>query len=314
MKRFSILILISMLFVIFFPLEGRAASGQESVPENESESSVSVDRLLNAVKSESGGKVVYHLCADFDGDGTQEMFALVQKDSSDTVWDEESDVMGGRLWYANTKGTYEIMSQPRPYYKDPQILTFDGKSVLPLNQAFATGTRTYLWGVLGGYPYELNASGRINGLSVNEYEEIEGIGEAYNGNWSKESNVLTGHTWNTYYFYYDHGNIREYGGLDITWEDFCRIPGIEEARKLIEDRKLGQGEEIESILYRNNGIVVVNFEKDEEFSISYSHLQLRIGRGVVQICKSQDESGFGDGTIAGAFLNDLATFPDRFPF
>lgn len=282
--------------------------------ENNAKSTEAADSYIDAVEQASGGEVIYDLYYDFDADGTSEMFALVQKDSSDSVWNEESEVMGGRLWYVNADGPIEVMSQPKPYYKNPQLLEFDGQSVLPLNEVFATGTRTYLWGVLGGRPYELNASGQINGLFINGYGEIEGIGEDYNASWSKESNSYAGHTWNNYYFYYDHGNIREYGGKDITWKEFCRIPGIESIKDKIEKEKIQQGGEIESIYYRSNGIVVVNIEEEEENAINYSNLQIRITEQGVEISTTMPGLGYGGGTVKGALLDELATYPKTFPY
>ena len=274
----------------------------------------SADSYIDAVEKASGGDVIYNLYYDFDGNGTNEMFALVRKDPSKTPAEEQFDAMEGRLWYVNTDGAIEVMSQSRPYHKDPKVLEFDGNSILPLNQVFATGTRTYLWGVIGGKPYELNASGQINGLSVNKYGEIEGIGEDYNSGRSKDSNTYSGHTWNKYYFYYEHGNIREYGGKNITWEDFCRIPGIEAVKNKIEEEKIAQGEEIDSIYYRSNGIVAVNFEAEDTYFIKYSNMQLRITEDGVEIGKTMGDSGFSDGRIAPAFLDELATYPETFPY
>ena len=274
----------------------------------------SADSYIDAVEKASGGDVIYNLYYDFDGNGTNEMFALVRKDPSKTPAEEQFDAMEGRLWYVNADGAIEVMSQSRPYYKDPKVLEFDGNSVLPLNQVFATGTRTFLWGVIGGKPYELNASGQINGLSVNEYGEIVGIGEDYNGFRSKESNTYSGHTWNQYYFYYEHGNIREYGGERITWEDFCRIPGIEAVKNKIEKEKITQGEEIDRIYYRSNGIVVVNFEKEITDGRKYSNMQLRITEDGIETGKTMSDSGFSDGTVKSALLEELATYPESFPY
>ena len=304
--------MIPVIIIVAFLFFG--VSMRASAEENNSSSASDANSYIDTVEKTSGGNVIYHLYHDFDGDGTKEMFALVQKDSSDTLWDEESGVMGGRLWYVNADGAIEVMSQPRPYYKDPEILVFDGQSILPLHQVFATGTRTYLWGVLGGKPYELNASGWINGLDVNEYGEIEGIGEDYNATRSKDNYSLAGHTWNTYYFYYDHGNIREYGGKEITWEEFCRIPGIEEVKEKIEKEMIQAGEEIDSIYYRSNGIVVVNFEEDAAYSINYSNMQIRITDNGVQICPTMSESGVAGGTIERAFRDAFAVYPESFPY
>ena len=273
----------------------------------------SADSYIDAVERASGGEVTYNLYYDFDGNGTNEMFALV-RNSSDSHAYEDSGVMEGRLWYVNTDGAIEVMSQSRRYYKDPKLLEFDGNSVLPLHQRFESGTLTYLWGVIGGKSYELNASGRINGLFVNEYGEIEGIGEAFDSFWSKENNSYSGHTYNKYYFYYEHGNIREYGGEDITWEDFCRIPGIEAVKNKIEKEKTRQGEEIASIYYRSNGIVVVNFEKEITDGRKYSNMQVRITENSGKISETWDDSGFLNGTVKSAFLEELATYPETFPY
>ena len=283
-----------------------------SAEENSAPLTASAESFIDAVEKASGGDVIYHLYHDFDGDGTSEMFALIQKEPFDSIWNEESDVMGGRLWYVNVDGAIEVMSQPKPYYKDPQVMKFGGQSILPLDQVFATGTRTYLWGVLGGKPYELNASGQINGLSVNKYGKIEGIGSDYNATRSKESQTLAGHTWNKYYFYYDNGNIREYGGKEITWEEFSRIPGIEIIKEKIEKEMIHQGKVIDSIYYRSNGIIALNFEDEGAYSVNYSNMQLRITEDGVEVCTTMSDSGFTGGTIERAFIDALAVYPETF--
>ena len=269
---------------------------------------------LCTVEETSGGEIIYHLCRDFDGDGTEEMFALVRRDPSESAWEDEEGIMAGRVWYVNGDDAIEVSSVERPYYQEPAPMEFDGGTVLPLHQAFTSGTRTYLWGVLGGKPYELNASGRINGLFRNEYGEIQGIGEAFDSALSKDSALMTGHTFNAYYFFYDQGNIREYGGMAITWADFLRIPGITEAADLIEGEMAQEGAEIDSIVYRANGIVAVNLSAEDSDFINYENIQLRITDQGVEILGESGGDPFAGGTVREAFLEYLAIFPEEFPY
>ena len=66
-----------------------------SAEENSAPLTASAESFIDAVEKASGGDVIYHLYHDFDGDGTREMFALIQKEPLDSIWNEESDVMGG---------------------------------------------------------------------------------------------------------------------------------------------------------------------------------------------------------------------------
>ena len=89
---------------------------------------------------------------------------------------------------------------------------------------------------------------------------------------------------------------------------------IEAVKNKIEEEKIAQGEEIDSIYYRSNGIVAVNFEAEDTYFIKYSNMQLRITEDGVEIGKTMGDSGFSDGRIAPAFLDELATYPETFPY
>ena len=102
--------------------------------------------------------------------------------------------------------------------------------------------------------------------------------------------------------------------MEITWEEFCRIPGIEAVKEKIETEIFSQGGKIQSIYYRENGIVAVNIEKEEQYSVNYSNLQLRITKKGVRICAAMSDSDYAGGTVGGALLDELATYPEKFPY
>ena len=159
-----------------------------------------------------------------------------------------------------------------------------------------------------GQPFEYNISTQPNGLKVNDYNEVEIIGEDFSAVYDKKIGMGMGHTWITYYLYFDGNDFYEYGGKLISWDEFCRIPGIQDVLEKIDAEMFKEGWTVDKIFYRDNGIVNVNFRVEDEDIIQYKNMTMRIWKGDIVDCR------FGDGEVLKVLMENVATYPEKFPY
>lgn len=163
------------------------------------------DSYLKYLKGVIDGEIAFYDYNDYDGNGDCEMFALVGEKDAD--WQNVS----GELWYVDQTGAKKIEYDKKIYWSNPETYRIKGQCFLALEEFYETGSVTFLWGVREGIPYQPNLSGKGNGISVNEYDEIELVDSEYDA--GKVADMMLGHTWKCYYFYYDGENFKEYGGI-----------------------------------------------------------------------------------------------------
>lgn len=259
---------------------------------------------LNGIVEDS---VLFHYYNDYDGDGTCEMFALVGDSNSENKYTEGNYF--GKIWYVNCNGAKEIESKNTLYWTTPNVFLFGNYSFVSFEEFYGTaGTNTHIWGVQNGEPYQPNISGKIRGLSFNEFNEIEGIDDEFDA--SKCINEpMTGHTWKPYYFYFDGKTFREYGGLIIEEKDLLKIDGTEKILNEIHNSSY----KISSILYRENGIININIYEETEYETKYKNINLRCTQDGFIFVPYRDDS-YDLGIYKTASIPAIATYPKNFPY
>ncbi|MDO4756977.1 MAG: restriction endonuclease, partial [Parabacteroides sp.] len=186
---------------------------------------MNIDSYTHAVESSSGKKVVAKNYDDYDGDGKNEMFALVKNDDSINV---DYGLVNGTLWFVNQYEVYALSDISKRYQTDMSTIKLGKNKFLNLTEFYDTGALSYLWGMKEGQPFEYNISTQPDGLKVNDYNEVETTGEDFSIEYDKRTGIGAGHAWITYYLYFDGNDFYEYGGKLISWDEFCRIPGIQD--------------------------------------------------------------------------------------
>ena len=286
----------------------------------------------NIIISETGYKrylenlieddIVFSYYNDYDGDGLCEMFALVgskgDSESTEPSSDEDEDDMMkfqadnlyGKIWFVSKDGAMEIESDEIEYWSSPKSFLIGGHSFIAFEEYATTGSRTFIWGVQDGRPYQPNISGKVYGMNVNEYDELEGISSTYDASILKTDTFMCGHTWKKYYFYFDGNNFREYGGITINVDDLLRIPDT----KKIVDELDSNLYKIDSIYYRDNGIININISKENENTIDYANITLRYDGNTFDIIPSNYGDYHNLGIYEKAFIPAIATYPDKFPY
>lgn len=255
---------------------------------------------------------------DYNNDGDCELFALVGREENDNAEDNEQG-FSGEIWFVNQEGA-RLVEKSMNYCNFPYPFLVNDVVFLAFEKFYTSDSLTYLWGVNAkGEPYQPNLSGKGNGLSCNDYNEIELIHSTQD--FLDEG---LGHTWKPYYFYWGGTNFREYGGLLISSEELLRLDGAEELlaqirRELEEDETAGgkgySNVEMKEIYYRENGIININykcaFAEDASNTIYNYTATLRYRNNDLKIIPAY--SGLlEEGYYLDAFIPAIATYPKVF--
>ncbi len=224
----------------------------ETVTVPESESVKPEEVLLDKIRSASGSEIAHYQYCDFDKDGDEEVFAVLE--------DEPVVTQVGALWFADSEKTMEIEE-----YAVAESQIFDcGDKVLFMPLASTTGVGASLneiWYLNNGTPVrDEKFSASIGCLEMLD----DGIIVAHNIAWDSHSeganDTMYGQTWKRYYFYMSDGRLCEYTGRYIELNELNRYEGAEVFVKAVEE----DGWTVTSALVRDCGIVNVNYSKEND--------------------------------------------------
>ena len=284
-------------------------SMKQNVPETKSEPvSVSRETLKQLVSEQADYEILSFFCADYNADGSPEAFAVCGETDSDYTSDSDrgDDVTlvltKYQLWFVNgqkTKLVEETVDDSRP-------TNIDCAKMIPVShetdvQAFMISTGpTYPWYRLFLIDKEGNPFESVSGPDYEPALVPEQV-----GNWValQESHIMP-FGCRISYFEYDadaHDFVR-LGGLEITESDLKHVSGTKEVFEILSK----ENAIIDSIYYRANGIVNINYYRgdlvSEQFNIedpsfddfgARAAMTLIIRDGKAQILERQDEELVG---------------------
>lgn len=270
---------------------------------------MSESAYMDAIKAASNGDVIYSHYNDYESDGNCEMFALVGEARQDSLY--------GEVWYADQNGAYKV-ENAQAYFYYPQTYLMEKDIFLALEQYFTTGSVTHLWGVKDGKPFQPQLTDKGNGLSINNYNEIELIDSTYDAmkqiddDWKvlPDDEIWTGHTYKPYYYYWNGENFREYGAIEISAEQLLSMKGASVLTDYINE----EGATINEIYYRLNNTIQINYQTevhDDKFKQTETHyfyISFRYNGGTVDF----DDCEIGEGNYLKALNPSIAVYPDTF--
>lgn len=279
-------------------------------------------KYLEYLQSNVNRDIIFSHYDDYDGDGLYEVFAIVESNLR-KEYEEYSDYYG-TIWFINHNSAIEIEGDAKNYYP-PLVFVMGGKVFVAFSQVWSTGSIVYIWGVADEEPYEPMISGKASDIRLNEFNELELTHSTYDLCFDKEIHdefdddyidkygnvypLLSGHTWKNYYFYFDGNVFKEYGGINIEIDDLLRSDkGREIVEKIYEESYI-----IDSIYYRENGIININISKEDDKSIRYSNLTLRCDDGKLDIVPSE-WGEYNEGIYLDAMIPEIATYPSGYPY
>lgn len=227
------------------------------------------DELIQKLKSSTSDDIVQTYYDDFDGDGENELFALVGKSYSGSVWYVSNTLI------EKLEETYFDMSSGQGH---GEILNVDDGKCFEYFQIYGNGQYVTIVCMLGN---EHVKTAKISGclsygengwyLSTSEYDCTIDEEDFHRGEY-----FGTGRSWKNYWYYFDKNSnaFKEYGGTEITKEQFCEFNGAEEILSLITTGT------IYNILYRENGIININIVEETGIfknKISYNCSNILVG-------------------------------------
>ena len=196
-------------------------------------------RLVQNAASEGEERtfdVTDELFGDFDGDGRYELIAQCK----------------GYYWYTDGKKT-EIL-QDDLFGMTLGKLDVGGQTVITMSAQ--NKQYTYLYTMKNGELTELEASGKFGEITAGG----NGVFTAVRHDYDNCINESRENTWKPYWLYFEDGEFKEYVGEKITKADFMKYTGGKAALDKIE----ADGGTVTDILYRENGIVNVNYTVTED--------------------------------------------------
>ena len=266
----------------------------ETTPETEPKSTeqLSLEALID---ERAGGKEAAEICFsifdDFDGDGTDELFAVYGKDRF------------GTLWYANTNEAWNIYPANEEWgeFRTAEV---GGDTLILTERLYATGNVTYCFRVENGSPIGIDTF-NAGSLTQTNGAEFTGIKSTYDF-----CTDGTGHTWKPYWFYYENGEFREHLGHSILYENFKdNFGGVSEEFAYLQpyfDEIEAENGVITNVIVRDNGIININYkivEDGKEF-LAYRYFRtLSVKDGEVTDITPEINEGNYEVSVTGNMLD-----------
>lgn len=221
-----------------------------SETEPRSTEQLSLEALID---ERAGGKEAAEICFsifdDFDGDGTDELFAVYGKDRF------------GTLWYANANEAWNIYPANEEWgeFRTAEV---GGDTLILTERLYATDNVTYCFRVENGSPIGIDTF-NAGSLTQTNGAEFTGIKSTYDF-----CTDGTGHTWKPYWFYYENGEFREHLGHSILYENFKdNFGGVSEEFAYLQpyfDEIEAENGVITNVIVRDNGITNINYKIVED--------------------------------------------------
>lgn len=269
----------------------------------------SINSYIEQLQYNTSEEVIFYDYNDYDNDGICEMFALTGKEYKDYIGDWSHDICG-KLWFVNRNGVKQVDADEKIYHDEPKKIRAGEQIFLVLEKPYTTGSTTYIWGVKDNEPYQSSLTKKGMDLKPNEYGEFEFIDSTYDLSELEGTYFLCGHTWKKYYFYFNGIDFKEYGGIQIEYEDLLKIEGINEIIDIINN----DGYTINSIYYRENNMININLSSGEMGNRTFYNITLRINNHKIKIILSEFDNIYHEGIYKAALIPELATYPSNFPY
>lgn len=242
---------------------------------------------------------------DFDGDGAEEAFYLGGGYYDNYLY--AGQTIYTQLWYADATGAMRLETANSENFSDIRVYDVGERSILCVEDNFATTSETHVWMVRDGQPERVHFS---NGQQPGSIRQEDGLDFRFTFDAYDAFGDGSGHTRKTYYMYWNGDGFTEYGGMRISEEQLRAVEGSSPWL----DAALAAGGELGEIYYRENGIVNVNYTLPD--GRENKNLTLRITDGVARLDYWQEET-LEDSDQGGVYLAsvlDEASFPSSFPY
>lgn len=238
---------------------------------------------------------------DFDGDGVKEAFVLTGELVNN---DAQASWQSGKVWFVGE--FYKLVQEGLTTFStfEPQIVVTEDTKLLHVVKENERESHSYLFGVHGGKPYARFAYEKGYLREENGVWFLNNrVTDAY---YEEETEKFVGDTDKDYYLFLVQDSdgakvLREYGAVEITVEQFQEYEGSDDVFAGI--KTINKNAEVTNILYRENGIINLNFVIPDDLGYFQKNVTVNYGAGKV------DNFRAGEGKYEIALVPEIASFP-----
>lgn len=262
----------------------------------------------NAVKKKTGSDSVTMYVTDFDRDGDFEAFAFIEKDYS------EDAGYTGEIYFISSDGKVTLLENG-DFWNKGRIIVTQYNSYFVVSRYAGSSSPMLIWKV-DDKAEKINTIGEEMELpddslmAQNGYyidESLMFVSNDYDGNLmslSDESGI--GHTIKPYFYYDTPDGIKEYGGMEITFDEFKKLNGANDILSYISQG----GYTVKNIYFRENGIININlYTKSDDSGYDMGYLNVLYSNEELTKLSVDYDVVFGEGYYVAAKSPDIATYP-----
>lgn len=246
------------LLTVFDPMDQTAAKAAS--PKKEIENSIA-----GQLKEKHRVRKIFY--ADYDKNGRDEAFVLTgPKKKKNEQAEYETNFT---LWFAYIENGNVVSKKLRKdVLGESGFLKLKSVTLFRALTYCTTSGPEDLYEVVGN---EVKVIFHGDCTKVYSGDAFTSVHSTYDGAYDRELGLKLSHTWKPYYFYYKDGKIYEYKGKKISLAQFKKYKN---GKKMIKKyKKYGK---ILSIIYRENGLVHVNYKDSYDIGISYANVTFQI--------------------------------------
>lgn len=283
------------------------------------------ERFRQAVTSAAGKEPQSVYVSDYDRDGVYEAFAFVVEQELD------SDLATGSVWFVNAQGDAEQIQTDVATIEEMGILSCTYHDYFQAPLVGGSSMPTSLWEVQ-------NETCSKVGLFDMAQTELEIVTQSGSGYFAPDTLISTlsafdmsfsdeqireetgepfgvGHTHKPYFFRDTPEGIKEYGGIEVQQTNIEKISGGQEIIELAQK----DGRQIESIYYRENGIVSFSVSEHSEGETDYYCFNALYAEGKLQLLNAEcmyptdatEDDYLTEGFYVAAASPENATYPEE---
>lgn len=283
--------------------EGAADEGWSKPEVKESDSDLKSEFVKKSGIDES--KIVLFMQDDYDADGSEEAFVLA---GTEEDYYGEDMLVNGDIWFIGSDVCEQISGNgAMGVAKKEHTMKMGNTTYVIFDNVYATALVSYAWSVEDGKAVEapFSKKGQII-TDTDEENRFRIMDNSYDMTYDSATGTTIGHTWKTYYFFYnsEDDKVYEYGGTNVDQNVASNFCGID----LIKDY-LPKGDQVTSLFIRGNGLLVMNYEHKTGDDIDYYHF-------IYDWDKESFLDDFGEanmepqaGTYREALCPEIASYP-----
>lgn len=255
-----------------------------------------------------GEEILFWECDDFCNTSKLSAFAIVGREDNMTALYAHDNTVTVLKSNANFYGTkYSDVGDTVPYVAK----LGDQALFVAENGAYGSGSESFAWAI----GKDINRTKQIfnTGMCLTYIEGNDFVTHDSTFDNSTTGSAIDGigHTWKPYYLFWNGSDFSEYGGIEITEEQFLQTDN----GKTFIDRIKSEGGIVGKIFYRSNNIININYytvdESLSEYERSNKNITLKLdGRTLSEI---ETGAGFetGAGIYVAAMFPDIAVYPEK---